>query len=182
MGVFCFLLSACSEPSQPENVQAPPQAEPLLSLTELLNANDVKEALASAAKQDDQQAIADWQERLLEAAEQVNLLASELKLLSGEQGLMYLNFQGMKTNYQREFEEAFFGFGDVDEVYSRYPAFESLQKQSKDLVDKRDALIQSSAAQLSQQGIAPDIALQQARQQWQAMMQFPLNAGPSGEQ
>lgn len=173
VGTLGLLVTACSEPLPSDTLQNTPQAEPLLTLPELLNADDVKQSLAQASKQGDQQAIAQWQERLLEAAEQVNLLESEVNLLSGEQGRVFLAFQGMKTNYQNEFERAFFEFGNVDAVYERYPAFESLHQQSKDLVEKRDALIQSSAKRLESQGLSPDDATKQARLQWQAAMQQP---------
>jgi len=76
----------------------------------------------------------------------------------------------MKTKYQAEFEQAFFTFGDIEKVYERYPAFESMKEQSRELVRKRDALIQSMASELSKQGVAPDIAEQQAKEQWQTIM------------
>lgn len=171
--LLCIFLLACSDQKQqaantPTDITSESQA--LLTLSELLNADDVKQALAVAAEQNDEQAISLWQQRLLDAAEQVNLKVSERKLLEGEQGKLFLAFQGMKTNYQREFEVAFFEFGDVDAVYQQYPAFESLHQQSQDLVIKRNELVQRVAEELSKQGIAPDIATQQARQQWQNMM------------
>jgi hypothetical protein len=178
-GVFCLLLLACSEPQPPPPEIEAQASEPLLTLAELLSADDVKLALAQASKSDDQQALALWQDRLLEAGEQVSLGDEELNLLRGEQGRVYLSFQGMKTNYQQEFEQAFFEFGDVDAVYQRYPAFQSLHERSKELVQKRDALIQSIVTSLVAEGVDQEQALQQARQQWQSMMQ-PLQADVTG--
>ncbi|MFC4699528.1 hypothetical protein ACFO4O_05080 [Glaciecola siphonariae] len=174
VGVFC-LLSACSKPStEPHETssqaQAASEVQPLLSLNELLSADDVKLALAQASLAQDQEALVMWQSRLIDAGEQVNLKSSEMNLLKGEQGLVFLSFQGMKTNYQNDFEKAFFEFGDVDQVYARYPAFESLHQQSKELVEKRDALIDTAARSLQDEGLTQEQAMQQARSQWQKMM------------
>jgi hypothetical protein len=139
---------------------------PMLSLGELMSASDVKYGLSEAAKRQDKEALAYWQLQLLTAADEVNMLASERALIEGEQGLTYLEFQGMKTNYQQEFEIAFFEFGDVSAVYQKYPAFENLHAQSRELVDKRDMLINSVADELKQQGFEGDTQ-QEARQQWQ---------------
>lgn len=154
-----------SPDNQAEQEQVIQEAAPLLSLQELLNADDVKNALAVAAEQDDQEALRYWQTALLEAADEVRLLESERKLIQGEQGIAFLDFQGMKTNYQNEFEEAFFNFGDIDAVYAKYPAFENAQANSKALVEKRDALIQKVVTELEQQGYEGD-ALEEARRQW----------------
>jgi hypothetical protein len=179
--VFCLLLFACSDISPPakspdleeQNLALDTQPEPLLSLSELLNADDVKQSLAQASAEKDQQALILWQERLLEAAEQVDLRPEERKLISGEQGLVYLEFQGMKTNYQSAFEKAFFDFADVEAVYEQYPAFENLHEASRDLVDKRDALISNIAAALMQDGLSEKDARTEARRQWALMMQNP---------
>lgn len=141
----------------------------LLSLSELLAADDVKNALAQAAKSKDDDLIAYWQETLLIAADEVNLAANERNLLSGEQGKAFLEFQGMRTNYLRDFDDAFFNFGDVDKVYENYPAFQNLHQQSKDLVQKRDVLISKVAKELSSSGFEGD-AMAGAKLQWQQSM------------
>jgi len=181
IGVFCCFLFACSDPYPPDaspEAQEQKQAvdtqyEPLLSLSELLNADDVRQSLAQASAENDQQALIVWQERLIEAAEQVNLRPEEKKLISGEQGLVYLEFQGMKTNYQRAFEKAFFEFADVEAVYEQYPAFENLHKASRDLVEKRDTLISNITTTLMQDGISEEDARAEARRQWALMVQNP---------
>jgi|GEM_PF-1260225 len=168
-----MMLSACSPAEQKtsdslvtEQISAPP----LLTLSELLNADDVKASLALASEQSDMQSIRLWQERLLQAADEVNLRPSEIELISGSQGMIFLEFQGMKTNYQRDFDQAFYDFGDVDAVYRQYPAFESLHAKSRDLVSKRDALIESVAAELTTQGLSPDESTEEAKRQWQRLI------------
>lgn len=145
------------------------QELPLLTLYELLNASDVKQALSLAATNNDEKLLLEWQETLLQAADEVNLAQSERSLLKGEQGLKYLAFQGMKSNYQAAFERAFVAFEDVDEVYRAYPAFEDLHERSSRLVAQRDALIESVAGELKQQKFDGD-ALQEAKRQWQVYM------------
>nr|WP_136249557.1 hypothetical protein [Ningiella ruwaisensis] len=179
-GVFCLLsivsISACTDANKAETEpeqhareqQAQTEPEPLLSLSELLNADDVKSSLAIAAKEGDQDAIALWQQRLLEAGQEVQLRERDMNLLRGEQGKVFLSFQGMKTNYQQEFEHAFYHFEDVDAVYEKYPAFESLHSQSKDLVDKRDTLVETIAESMRASGLSEEDALKQAREEWQS--------------
>ncbi len=151
----------------PSSQQTP---APLLTLNELLNAEDVKTVLAEAAQQQDRKLLLQWQEILLAAAEEVDLPASDIKLLSGQQGLVFLEFQGMKTNYQRAFETAFFEFQDLDKVYEQYPAFKDMHKQSKELVKQRDALVDKVATQLNEKGYEGD-AVAEAKRQWQNYMQ-----------
>lgn len=178
--IFCaFFVGACFvaactgeqpatlQESPPQAISDPAQAEPLLTLQELLQASDVQVALAQAAREDDKEALKYWQKSLLSVADEVNLLKSERRLIEGPQGLKFLAFQGMKTNYQNEFERAFFDFEDVQAVYDKYPAFEDAHAQSKVLVQKRDALIDSVAAELIDSGFKGD-AVEEARTQWQA--------------
>lgn len=145
------------------------QTLPLLSLNELLSASDVKEGLSIAAANDDESLLREWQETILAAAEEVNLLETEKALLRGEQGLKYLAFQGMKLNYQTAFEKAFVSFADVDEVYQAYPAFEDLHERSSRLVEQRDALIEAVAEELRLQNFEGD-AYAEAKRQWQVYL------------
>ncbi len=178
-----FFMFGCSPPStdnqqsssnatvtavgSKDDLSSPSTQDPLLSLSELLAASDVKAGLALAAANKDKQALEDWQAALLLAADEVQLSNQERGLISGEMGLSYLEFEGMKTNYQAAFEDAFFNFEDVDRVYAQYPAFKNLHKQSKDIVVQRDALVSSVAKELETQGLDPDTALAEARRQWQ---------------
>ncbi|MFC3121626.1 hypothetical protein, partial [Agaribacter flavus] len=167
MCVF-FTLCACSKPSSEADIhktsQTPPT--PLLSLSELLSADDVRDSLMQASKLKDTEALKIWQSRLLSAADEVNLLPSERRLIEGPQGLIFLEFQGMKFNYQLDFDKAFFNFDDVNSVFKQYPAFESLHEQGRVLISKRDALIAKSAEELKKKGFKGD-ALSEAKLQWQ---------------
>lgn len=170
--ILCaFFMLSCTPDKTSTHILSPPdmqskEAVPLLSLQELMNASDVTFGLSQAAKKKDKDALVYWQNELLEAADEVNLLASERKLIAGQQGLIFLEFQGMKTNYKQEFEAAFFDFGDVEAVYAKYPAFENAHAQSRELVLKRDQLINTVAKELTRQSFDGDV-LQEAQRQWQ---------------
>jgi hypothetical protein len=179
--VLCaFLFCGCSEQTQNtqdststhKNVSAKATNTniesdnlPLLSLSELLNASDVKQALAEAAANNDQETLLMWQENLLDAADEVNVLSKERKLISGAQGLQYLKYQGMKTNYQAAFKRAFIDFEDVDKVYSEYPAFINLHKRSSELVKQRDDLVAKVTEELEANGFEGN-AFEEAKRQW----------------
>jgi hypothetical protein len=153
------------------------QTLPLLSLNELLSASDVKEGLATAAANNDETLLREWQETLLNAASEVNLLEAEKVLLRGEQGLKYLSFQGMKLNYQTAFEQAFVSFADVDEVYRAYPAFQNLHERSSRLVEQRDALIEAVASDLKEQNFEGDVYAE-AKRQWQVYVKSQAPISP----
>jgi len=181
--VLCaFLMSGCTEYNDPddpktseeqvsvynEQLVSPPETSntPLLTLEEMLGAIDVQQALAQAAADDDAEALALWQEALLSAADQVNLAPNERSLITGRQGLKYLEFQGMKTNYQAAFERVFLEFEDVSKVYENYPAFKNLHERSMALVKQRDELVAKVASQLKEDGYDGD-EVAEARRQWQ---------------
>jgi hypothetical protein len=180
--VCAFLMSGCTENSDPddprtseeqvsvynEQLVSPPETSntPLLTLEEMLGAIDVQQALAQAAADDDAEALALWQEALLSAADQVNLAPNERSLITGRQGLKYLEFQGMKTNYQAAFERVFLEFEDVSKVYENYPAFKNLHERSMALVKQRDELVAKVASQLKEDGYDGD-EVAEARRQWQ---------------
>lgn len=180
-----FLLFSCTNQQQVEsesNIDTDEsltleQNLPLLSLNELLSAKDVKVSLAAAAADGDDEALLYWQEKLLAAADEVNLLSSEKTLLQGEQGLVFLAFQGMKTNYQADFEDAFYNFADVDAVYRKYPAFEDMHAQSKELVEKRDKLIQAVATELESQGFDGDV-IAESKRQWKVFVSSQQTTEP----
>ena len=181
--VLCaFLMSGCTEYNDPddpktseeqvsvynEQLVSPPETSntPLLTLEEMLGAIDVQQALAQAAADDDAEALALWQEALLSAADQVDLAPNERSLITGRQGLKYLEFQGMKTNYQAAFERVFLEFEDVSKVYENYPAFKNLHERSMALVKQRDELVAKVASQLKEDGYDGD-EVAEARRQWQ---------------
>lgn len=181
-----FLVYSCTDPQHESTVehegselnansdlipkdQVNSQALPLLTLNELLNASDVKQGLSLASSNNDDALLIEWQGMLLQAADEVNLKESEKHLLKGEQGLNYLAFQGMKSNYQAAFQRAFVAFEDVEDVYRAYPAFQDLHERSSRLVEQRDALIESVADELKQQDFDGD-AHEEAKRKWQVYM------------
>lgn len=167
---FLFVTIACTKADE-DLATSEVENEPLLSLSELLAASDVKQSLALAAKNNDKELIRYWQSLLIEAAKEVRLGSSQLNLLQGESGETFLMFQGMKTNYQQDFEQAFFSFGDIDSVFEQYPDFKVLHDASRELVRKRDELINAIEKDLVKEGFSGDTQVK-ARQLWQDSMKI----------
>lgn len=179
-----FLVCACSDPNQnsikphkeeslsnglhhDSNAEINKNDIPLLTLQELLNASDVKNALSVAASNNNESSLIIWRQKLIQAADEVNLDDSERVLLEGEQGLKYLAFQGMKFNYQKDFQTAFVNFEDVTDLYKAYPDFKDLKERSMNLIEQRDMLIESVAKELTEQNFEGN-AVEEAKRQWQA--------------
>lgn len=185
-----FLVCGCTDSSQTSAADTPSldkesnttdmadsRAIPLLTLSELLSASDVKVGLSTAAANNDEELLLEWQKTLLAAAQEVNLLDNEKNLIEGDQGLNYLAFQGMKLNYQTAFHKAFVSFEDLDEVYKAYPAFQDLHQRSSQLVEQRDALIEAVAKDLQSQNFDGD-AYAEAKRQWQVYIKAQVPFSP----
>lgn len=166
-----FMLNACQKASQEPVEEMQQEAQPLLTLTELLAASDIQLALSSLAEEQDRAGLREIQSILLNAAAEVNLDESELALISGDSGIIFLEFQGMRINFNRDFEKAFFSFGDIEAVYKAYPAFKELQARTTMLVENRDKLIASIQDDLEAEGTNPSASLEQARKLWLQLMQ-----------
>ncbi|MEM0910492.1 MAG: hypothetical protein AAGJ37_05925 [Pseudomonadota bacterium] len=165
------MLVACQPPSseQPQQPTTTDEA-PLLTLSELLAASDIQDALSDAAREKDKDAFRDIQTLLLQAASEVGLDDSEQALISGENGVIFLEFQGMRINFNHDFQKAFFSFGDIQAVYQKYPAFEELKARTEALVENRDKLIDAIKADLEADGIDTSSSLDEARKLWLQLM------------
>ncbi len=146
------------------------QGAPLLTLSELLSASDIQSSLSELALEKDREGLLVVQSMLLEAAAEVRLDEKELALISGENGIVFLEFQGMRINFNNEFERAFFSFGDIESVYSRYPAFVELKARTQTLVENRDALVDTIRNDLEANGTDTETSLNEARNIWRQLM------------
>lgn len=147
--------------------------QPLLTLDELLNASDFQAGIKQSVLNDDNMALKDWQDQLLAVAEEVHLAPSEVKRISGQQGLVFIEFEAKKQLFNDEFIELFMNFQSIDDLIKKYPYLTGVHKRAQSLIDARDAAIESAATMLSEEGIEGD-ATQQARAQWQDYM---INSG-----
>jgi hypothetical protein len=146
---------------------------PLLTLDELLNASDFQEGIKQSVLNDDISALKDWQDQLLAVAKEVNLAPIDVKRISGQQGLVFIEFEAKKQLFNDEFIELFMNFESIDDLIQKYPYLTGVHKRARSLVDARDLAIERAATLLAEEGMSGD-ATQQARAQWQDYM---INSG-----
>ncbi len=151
-GVF-LSLAACQpkessttdiDTSTPSSVTVPESRNtvpPLLTLGELLNASDFQMGIKQSVINDDKESLRNWQEQLLAVANEVNLAPSEISLISGEQGLVYIEFEAKKQLFNDEFVELFMNFESIDELIQKYPYLTGVHKRAQSLVAARDIAI-----------------------------------------
>lgn len=148
-------------------------ALPLLTLDELLNASDFQAGIKQAVINDDRVSLKDWQGQLLAVAKEVHLGARDVKLISGEQGLVFIEFEAKKQLFNDEFIERFITFESIDELIQKYPYLTGVHERALSLIAARDAAIIRATAMLSEDGLQGDLT-QMARTQWQDYM---INSG-----
>lgn len=146
---------------------------PLLTLNELLNAKDFQNGIKVAVGNKDSVALADWQQQLLDVAEQVRLSQRDLNRISGEQGLMFIEFEAKKQLFHEAFVDKFMNFESIDELITQYPHLTGLHERAQRLVNERDSAIERAAQMLSQDGLQGN-AIEEARAQWK---DFMINSG-----
>ncbi|WP_412973069.1 hypothetical protein [Glaciecola sp. MF2-115] len=174
-GVFVCLFG-CQPESYEQNPKPsdplPQQSElqtPLLSLDELLNADDFQAGIKLAVINEDSAALEDWQQQLLAAAKEVRLSQRDLNKISGKQGLMFIQFEAKKQLFHDEFVERFMHFENIDDLIEKYPYLTGVHQRALLLISERDRAIQRAAKLLADDGLQGD-AVKEARAQWRDYM------------
>jgi hypothetical protein len=162
-----------SAPSPAMSAEHDSAVPPLLTLDELLNASDFQAGIKQSVLNDDSAALKDWQDQLLAVAKEVHLAPRDVKLISGQQGLLFIEFEAKKQLFNDEFIELFMNFQSIDDLIQKYPYLTGVHKRAQSLIDARDVAIERAATMLSEEGVEGD-ATQQARVQWQDYM---INSG-----
>lgn len=146
---------------------------PLLTLGELLNASDFQTGIKQSVINDDKESLRNWQEQLLAVANEVHLAPREISLISGEQGLVYIEFEAKKQLFNDEFIERFMNFESIDDLIQKYPYLSGVHKRALSLIASRDIAIERAAVLLTEEGVDGNVT-QKARAQWQDYM---INSG-----
>lgn len=147
---------------------------PLLTLDELLNTDDFQMGIKQSVVNDDQASLRDWQQQLLAVAKEVRLSERDLARISGEQGLVFIEFEAKKQLFHDEFIERFMNFDSIDDLIQKYPYLSGVHQRALSLINARDIAIQRAAKSLSEAGLQGDDYTQEARAQWKAYM---INSG-----
>jgi regulatory protein YycI of two-component signal transduction system YycFG len=173
MSIFVFVsfLTSCTgqvdDLSPEKSTQTP---VPLLSMQEILKAPDFKDRASEAVLNGDTDALLALQKDVLMLAKQARLSPSEIAKLSGEQGLIFIEFQGKLVNYDKEFMQRLTSFQDLSVLFERYPALSSLHRYSKNIEKQRDEAISAIAEDLKSEGVTGDLE-SIAKAQWLAALQ-----------
>jgi hypothetical protein len=166
---FLFLC-ACQPNDEASSTEATNQKteeipKPLISLSELMSASDFQEGIKQAVLNNDQTALVYWQEQALLVAEEAHLLPRELDLISGEQGLVYIEFQAKKQLFNDSFIERFLYFQEIDSLIAQYPYLTGLHERARRLVLERDALVLKATEILKNDNYQGNARIA-AEQQW----------------
>lgn len=156
MSIFAFalLIIACS----PKQIESKNESlAPLLSMQDILKAPDFKERVSQAVRNKDTEALRLLQNDVLSLAKQARLSPKDIAQLGGNQGLVFLEFQGKLINYDREFMARLTSFQDLNVLFDSYPSLTSLHQYSKDIERQRDLAIQSTIDALKEEGVTGDL-------------------------
>ena len=156
-------------PSQVDSSVESAKLPPLLTLSELMSASDFRQGIKQAYLDSDENLMAYWQEQALLVAVEARLPQSDIELLSGRQGLLYLEYEAKKEVFNEEFAKRFIEFESVDSLFERFPNLGPLHKKARALVVQRDKLVAKAAQVLTEDGFSGD-ALLQAKEQWKSYM------------
>jgi hypothetical protein len=143
---------------------------PLLTLGELFSADDVQIGIKQAVLDKDSRALLFWQEQLVNAGKEVRLSQRDLNLISGEQGLVFIEFEAKKQLFNDEFLERFINFEKIDDVVEKYPYLNSVHEKAYRLIFERDKAIKRAVIILLEDGFTGD-AEQEAKDRWMQFMQ-----------
>ena len=178
-GVFVRLAACQPENTSTTDASVTPAARaiaelpPLLTLDELLNADDFQVGIKQAVLAEDNAALQYWQEQLIAVANEVRLSPRDLNRISGAQGLMFIEFEAKKQLFHDEFVKRFMNFEAIDDLLAQYPYLTGVHQRALSLIQQRDLAVQRAAALLLEGGLQGD-AVKEARAQWQDYM---LNSG-----
>jgi hypothetical protein len=166
--------SANTTNSTVSSPQSSASLKPLLTLDELLNTADFQIGIKQSVRSNDQVSLKDWQDQLLAVAKEVHLSERDLARISGEQGLMFIEFEAKKQLFNDEFIERFMSFNSIDDLIQKYPYLTGVHQRALSLINARDSAIQRAAKLLADDNPLGADFTQEARAQWKDYM---INSG-----
>jgi hypothetical protein len=166
--------SANTTNSAASSSQSSASLQPLLTLDELLNTPDFQIGIKQSVRSNDRVSLKDWQDQLLAVAKEVHLSERDLARISGEQGLMFIEFEAKKRLFNDEFIERFMSFNSIDDLIQKYPYLTGVHQRALSLINARDSAIQRAAKLLADEDPLSTDFTQEARAQWKDYM---INSG-----
>ncbi|MDO6693360.1 hypothetical protein Q4574_08690 [Aliiglaciecola sp. 3_MG-2023] len=138
------------------------------SYNDILNNDEFKQSMQQAVENNDLELAKSLQKRAIEIAEAANLPDTEMSLISGDNGLRFMQFLASRQLFVDKFQKYYLSFKDIQQLKRDYPEAQDLFERSDQLIDKRDKQIQALAEQLAQEsGEEVEMYVQLAKEQWQ---------------
>ncbi|GAB2683564.1 hypothetical protein [Aliiglaciecola aliphaticivorans] len=138
------------------------------SYNDILNNDEFKQSMQQAVENNDMELAKSLQKRAIEIAEAANLPDTEMSLISGDNGLRFMQFLASRQLFVDKFQKYYLSFKDIQQLKRDYPEAQDLFERSDELIDKRDKQIQALAEQLAQEsGEEVEMYVQLAKEQWQ---------------
>ncbi|MFA3792055.1 hypothetical protein AB6T38_13130 [Aliiglaciecola sp. SL4] len=138
------------------------------SYNDILQNDEFRLGMQQAVENNDIALAQSLQQRAIEIGEAANLPDNEMSLISGENGLRFMQFLASRQLFVDKFQEYYLSFKDIQPLKDDYPEAQDLFERSEQLVEKRDKQIRGLAEQLAQEsGEDVELYLQLAKQQWQ---------------
>lgn len=169
-GYLSLLSQSAEDASQPAIIQS---IEPTIGLETILTVPDVERVLMNSAENNDFNQLEEWQSQIIVVAKEAGYRDQDLEFLTGQNGLDYLKFRGVRLLFQRDVKQAYRRGENLDVIFKQYPQASDLFEQTEQLFIQRDDIIQSLAqtlidASISQPegGLSMDEAQRAAMQIW----------------
>lgn len=147
--------------------QQPPPEQPFgISKYELLEASDVADVALEAIRDGQTSKLNVVQQRVVDVAKEMGMTTADVDFLNSEQAIDYLVFNAKRALFDQELERAFANLNSIEDIKQRYPEAQDRFSHADAIIAKRDQLFTLIVQSLVQQGIAENVAKQQAKQLW----------------
>ncbi|MDO6712311.1 hypothetical protein Q4567_16370 [Aliiglaciecola sp. 2_MG-2023] len=136
------------------------------SYKDILNNDEFKLGMQQAVENNDIELAKTLQEKAIEIAVAANLPATEVSLISGDNGLRFMQFLACRQIFVKKFQQHYLSFQDIQQLKLDYPEAQDLFERSDNLIETRDSQIHALAEQLAGESGDVELYLQLAKEQW----------------
>lgn len=165
VALLAFFMWQIQPTSNQDTVESDPRGQTQISYLDILNNPEFRQKMQLAVTNNDDVLAKSLQDKALEIARAANLPAEQHSMLSGDDGLNFMQFLAKRQLFSQAFERHYLQLKPIDELKQRYPEAQDLFEQSDKLIQQRDANINIIAQQLAS-GEPIEPYLEMARQLW----------------
>ncbi len=153
---------------------------PVINVMDILKASDLRAGVKQAVKQNDEQAIEQWLQKGQEVGQQAGLSKENIKYLGSEKAKRYVKYNAKRDLFNEEFEQRYANLEGISDLKERYPEANKLYDKARELIAKRDSLIEQIAGTLSESGTVTKAHRQAAQKIWQKRHQAVQQSQKTG--